>query len=376
MNTPWIESGIAPLQYTSNKVSGKHDWHHAIFAARLSLKPFAQISNFKWGFSDESLLLGAIERQNLFIESQHPHDDTAVSEPADRRSLALRCIRNPKTTTLQLTLLAKVSSKHSDKVVALALEYWQEIKSIFPYDYILDPAVNRDEFLDMTGHEFLDSSKMSITELSRFEGLLAHNKAMLYLLSKWNGTATSNEQVWRAMSGSNQPLMLNITLQPTTLFDYETLAIDELIITAKSILDDDPLPFVKREVEWVLEEYPDHLNQLRYPFLSQVLLVGQGKIPSYIARVIGTSIVQNNKDNLTKPLYQVSKEYNNDSLTAHALAHSLRWLEPRIVPSLTDKRLDRFCYLANSLEARTLFRLPFPPKGNLPGVQFSTTITN
>jgi hypothetical protein len=373
---PWIETGVEPLRFSLKARVDETELHHALFAARVLLKPFAQVENFNWGFSNESLLLSAMERQSLFIESQHPHDDFAITEPQDRRTLALRCIRDPSSDKLQLTILGKISSDNCDIARSLALEYWHEINSIFPYEYVLDPAKTQTDFLTASGLSLLeDLTQKSILEINRFEGALADGATLLYILGKWNATTTSNEQIWRVIAGCKQPMMLNITLQPTTLFDHEIMAISEMIKTAKGIMENKPFPIVLREAEWAYKEYSDRLARLRHPFLAQVLLVGHGKLPTYIPRVIGSALAHNSNEGPAEHLYQISQDINGDAASAQSWIQSIRWLEPSVSPSLSDTRLTRMRYLVNRLEASSLFRLPFPSKGGLPGVHFQLAST-
>lgn len=373
--TPWIELSSEASDNTQSRNKNGKDCYHALFTARIDIKPFDYLENLKWGFSSESMLLGAVTRQRLFIEAQQLIDDLSESEPLNRRTLAFRCLRIPSSSELQLSILGKISGTNSDDACSEALEFWQEILSIFPYDYALVPAKTRDEFMKFSGQSFLSEglSSLSVSEISRFEGILTNNPTSLYLLGRWHSTSTANEQIWRVLASYNKPLLLSILLRPTILFDYEKLAIAEMSKSVQTIFDEDPTPFVQRESKWVKDTYVARLNQLRYPFLAQVHLIGHGEIPEYLPRVIGSALVQSNENLLIEPRYQIKKIFNNASFSS--LIQKISWLEPDLTTTLSDPKYSRMRYLIDATEAETLFHFPFPPKIGIPNVSFTTAKT-
>ena len=375
LTIPWVEvSDGSSWKLQSCNLNGAENFH-ALFVARIEIKPFAYLENLKWGFSSESMLQGAMARQRLFVEAQQLVDDLADSEPLNRRTFALRCLRDPSTTELQMVILGKVSAANSDAACSGALEYWQEINSIFPYDYVLVPARTKDDFIVFSGQSILDKdlSCLSVAEISRFEGVLANTSASLYLLGRWGTTSTANEQIWRALAGCNTPVLLNIIFRPTILFDYETMGITEMAKTAQTIFDDKSFPNIQREAQWINNAYNTRLNQLRYPFLTQIHLIGQGGIPEYLPRVIGSALVQTNENLPIEPRYQIKKISNKDSV--QSLIRDVRWLELSLSQTIADSRFARMHYLVDTNEADTLFRLPFPPKTGIPNVSFAIAKT-
>ncbi len=375
ITTPWIEVSGGSLEKLKSHDGKNENLYHAVFAAHIELKPFTHLENLKWGFSDESMLVGALARQRLFIEAQQLVDDLYVPENHNYRTLALRCMRDPSKAELQVAFLGKVSASNYDAAYSEALEYWQEIQSIFPYDYVLSPALTKDEYMDFSGESILNAeiSNVSVTEISRYEGVLADDSSGIYLLGKWGTTATANEQIWRALAGYNQPLLLSIILQPTILFDVESIAIADMAKSARQINEHGTSPLVQREAQWIKNTYDLRLNQLRYPFLAYVHLIGQDRIPDYLPRVIGSALVQTNETVPIEPRYQVKKI--SDKRSVKSLVNDIRWLAPNLFSTISDTRFARMRYLVDINEADSLFHLPFPPKAGIPNVSFSMAKT-
>lgn len=74
----WIELSSEACDNTQSRNKNGKDCYHALFTARIDIKPFDYLENLKWGFSSKSMLLGAVTRQRLFIEAQQLIDDLLI----------------------------------------------------------------------------------------------------------------------------------------------------------------------------------------------------------------------------------------------------------------------------------------------------------
>ena len=148
--------------------------------------------------------------------------------------------------------------------------------------------------------------------------------------------------------------------------------IAEMAKTTQTVFDDKSFPHFQREAQWINNAYNTRLNQLRYPSLTQIHLIGQGGILEYLPRVMGSALVQTNENLPIEPRYQIKKISNEDSVQ---LIHDVRWLELNLSQTITDSRFARMYYLVGTTEADTLFRLPFPPKVGIPNVSLAAAKT-
>ncbi len=343
---------------------------HAQFAAAIKIRKFEELVKLKWGFDFSALLNEVIDRQRLFIESQHFPGEPR-EQPGENRTLSLRFIHDPIGHRIRPYLLIKVQAKDRDSAVDLANETWQEMTSIFPYDYILEPIQDRPAFLKATGWDWICSSS-DITaqiEIDRYEGVLCTGQEMLYLLGSWKESMIGNEQVWRILAGANQLLMINILLRPVVLFDYEVGILSNIADFAETIDKATVHPAYLPYIDFAVDNYRKMAANMRHPYLIRIHLASNAPIPDYIPRAIGHALTHTSKPELDTPDYQVVLANSSDELKKWK--QLLLWLEPEAFsPTGYDARFSRLRNLVDAQEAVSLFRLPFPPEGGIPGVMF------
>lgn len=377
-NMPWIEisRGSFPGPISLNTpLNSQPEFCYAIFAAQIFPKPFEERLKWKWGFNAAVLLEEAIDRQRLFIESQHPANILTQSEPSNCQTLALRCLRNPDHSNLDLLLLGKVWARDAEAARVSASYFWNELQALFPYDFTIQPIASQADFFQLSGQQLVNEvlaskpgAHRSLAEVRRFESLLADGTTTAFVFGKWQPSSLGNEQVWRALVTCPIPIMLNITLRPTILLDEELLALADMKQTIAGFAQS-KLVMLNRDVEWATKVYQDRLVDLRYPFLLQVHLIALGDIPDYVLRAVGSAFTHPSGGKSTPPGYQVVQPATPEHIDNYL--HDLLQLEPiQLNNNLSDPRFIRLRFMADPLETSALFRFPFPPCNGIPGVSF------
>jgi hypothetical protein len=375
----WIEvSRASPSWSGSNSArqgTDSLDDHQALMAARVIPKPFSLVHRWRWGFTNQSLLEEALDRQRLFIEAQHTGDDLAVQPPGDLFTLALRCFNDPQTAELNLVLVAKVKAADAARAQTAANDYWEVLKATFPYEYELHPASSQEEFEEISGQRILNRiveanppRLNALTQIRRSELVLNVGSAAVFLVGKWQPSNFSNEQIWRALGGSSRPVMLSVLLRPTVLYDDELFTLGE----AAQFIDQaatSPLPMVTQNTGWARDIYRERLRGLRYPYQVQVHLLSPNGIPEALARAVGSALAHNTPGNPPLPGYQLIQARNAERLRKNALA--MASLEPtELADDLADIRFARLRDLMDYSEAQAAFHWPVPPETGIPGVEF------
>jgi hypothetical protein len=339
-----------------------------MFACQIGVRPFKERERFKWGFTAAFLLEEAIDRQKLFIESQL--STNPIDEPADQRTLALRCVCVPKAG-LRLALVAKVRAASQEEAHASALGYCRELESVFPYDYTLRPAITEDEFLQFAGRELLRQCNhpSSIAQIRRFESPLRTSKGVLRMIGIWQANLRSDEQVWRALAGSTEELIFNVSIRPTILFEGERRALLDMK-NAAHLAQGEPSnePFLQNYEAWVDQFISRHVSPWNRYFYLQVHLASPKGIDEFVFRSIGSSITRESPDKAS-PGFQVVRP--KDSHNAVEWSNYLDCLE--LFHADSSLLLPRLSELACLDEAQTVFRLPYPPDAGLSGVEFLST---
>jgi hypothetical protein len=378
-NEPWLEmrpcEGGTEGSLTSTDLpeaaKAGESFQQAIFAASVLPLEWNKRVTYKWGFSPAFLLEEAIERQLLFIEQQHPGDDLALDSPVSRRSLALRAVIDPQAGLLSLAILGKARAATACQAGEAAHALWQELKSIFPYDYRLIPA-DQKAYQAISGLDVLQNAK-AVQEIRRFEGLLTTEDGRFYILGRWQASNWANEQIWRALMGVSAPTVFNVFIRPAVLFDYERIALAEMEHGLKKAAGHS-LPEVYTNAQWAAGLHTRRQSEWRYPYLVQVHMASTQPLPEFLGRAIGTAFTHapysaNSPD--VAPGFEAVGLTEGDA-TDLALKN-IAMLEPVITPAVcSDMRLQRMRWLMGAREALAAFRWPYPPENGLPGVVFYT----
>lgn len=370
---PWIE------------LSKFTDGIHAIFAARIYIKSFEELAELRWGFNMASLLGEALDRLQLFIESQHPMDDLTTGKPLIQRALNLRYQWNPTTQKLELYILGKIRIPPSASVnpqtetmqmaQAAVYIYWQEIASVFPYEYDLIPVTTKEEFLSASGRNLFQniSHPNAVIELRRFENSYSVDSQQIYLIGSWRDSTRANEQIWRAMQGYQKPIMYSVHLQPTILYDDEKSLISNMIETLKTVDKKGDSNFTNFDIEWATKNLTEQIKSLRYPYIVQIRIAAPDGVPNFVLRAIGSSFTHHFDDREPyTPGYQVVRPSSDER--AKTILTKMLLLEPDFdEENAVNPIFARVRYLFSARDSLIPFRIPFPPRGGIAGVSFPST---
>lgn len=367
-HSPWIEttrlSQEVKYQQEISSTDQQYSWQ-AMFACQIGIRPFEERLKLKWGFSPAFLLEEALDRQKLFVESQL--STNPIDKQLERRTLALRCVCVPNSGIL-LGMVAKVLAESQEKAQLFALNYFKEIESIFPYDYIIRPATSLEEYNRLTGREILRkcNNPNSVAQIRRFESPLRTSKGMFRMLGIWQTGMRSDEQIWRALALYPQEILLNISMSPTTLFEGERRALLEMKQSAR-VSQDIPSdePYLQNYEAWIDPFISRHISPWNRYFYLQIHLASPVEIGEYIFRSIGSSVTRENPG-LASPGFQVIHPLNKNDVSEWC-AH-LECLDN--IYTNNSLLLPRLSELASLDEVHAVFRLPYPPETGLPGAVF------
>ncbi|MEW5872798.1 MAG: hypothetical protein AB1894_26300 [Chloroflexota bacterium] len=372
---PWIEisqyRGPLSLISPNDTLRAGVDIYQAVFACLISPKPFAEIVKRKWGFNHAFLYTEAIDRQQLLIEAQHPANDLAQTESADCHTLALRCWHEPGQENLNLVLLGKVCASEPENARHMALEYWHGISTAVPYDYHLAPLTSPDEYRSLSGIELVKScqTSSSLIEIRRLETTLFTGHSNIYLLGKWQTSERANELLWQAIMDSPKPVLFSVALRPTILLEYERLALAEMDALAGQAKQESSPQSIQLEMDWITRFNAERL-QLRRPYLMQCHLAAPSGVSDYFSRIVGSVFTRSKEGEPDAPGYIISHPGTKEQLACWR--DKLVWAEPNLdMGDVLDARFARVRYMVGAREANTVFRLPFPPEGGIPGVKFA-----
>lgn len=330
MKTPYLKSS-----------KNEYDEWQVFFAFQVSHQATADWLKMKWGFNTGVLLEEALDRGKLFIESQALNETEHYIEMPLEQSLALRVINFPEEG-VQTALIGKVSAsvEKEEEIRRAGRNYAREVQATFPYDFILKPAEQKEEFEQLFGSDLL-AKNLNIAQIQR--GNACHQNTP-YIPALWQASARSNEQIWRALSAMPKKTLLNITIKPS-FFNAKKFYLEEKCEVDNKLLE----KIIERRL----------IAREKY-FLLQVHLATNDVLDKNILRTIGTSLTRDSSNTLL-PSYRVRRnipsEWNKKILEMDLL---------NISNQLED--------LADVEETNAVFRLPHPPESGLPNVNFIDAI--
>jgi len=370
-DTPWIQvissGSLSKLIALSNQFSSE-PVYHALFASEIRIRSRDVRDKLKWGWNWGALLEEAIDRQRLFIESQHFLAEPGQIVPFECRTLSLRYLHDPRFPDLQMGIVAKVIGDTEDSARIAAIQHWRQIQSTFPHDYALIPATSEQDYYRLVGQSLIEDAidPGAYAEVQRFEGVISTGEQRFYLLGSWHISVRANEQIWRVLSGSGQRVLLDILLFPTVLTEAELATLQLVTQHIDKIAQDVDLITVQPYARFAAEHYKKQLQFLRRPYIVQMRLVAPGGLPAYIPRTIGFALTHNQDRELAMPGFQVI--HPQTQVDTEMWRRQLSLLEPDIQSDHSkDKRFARIRKMSDAYEANVLFRLPYPSQGGLPG---------
>lgn len=351
---PWLEL-----------IPAENGWQ-AIFACQVCVQSFAEVQKLRWGFNAAVLLVEALDRQKLFLESQFHGNPLEDIEP-EGRALALRAIRIPETGLL-LALVGKKSAASPDQARQSAIDYCDELVATFPYDYKIHPAVTQKVFEKLTGKNLLATCQTppTMAQILRFETALRTPNTLAQVNGCWGTSDRSDEQIWRKLGNHPQPAMLNISLRPASL-DYEERQalweMQQVHNPSESLSPAHPSqPFDK----WAEPFITRRLNPWKHFYLVQVHLLAPAGVTDSLIRPIASAMTRESPE-LQSPGF-IAHYPANESI-AHTWSQNIAQLV--FSPTrLNQSSVSRLSDLADLNEAHSVFRFPYPPEAGLPGVKF------
>jgi len=357
---------------------------HALFAARVVPQPYEIVEQRKWGFSAKDLLHEVLDRQMRFIASLHYVESHSPSPDPHIKTVALRYVAHPAMGQVDIALIGKVFAATVEEAHDLARARCAEIVALFPYDYDLIPATSAEEFAALSGQSLIEgvSSPAQLVEVRRYEAFVPRiSEADVtegdYLLFPFIWHPNAMEQVWRAMALLPVPTLVNVTLRPTYLYEAEEIHLRQLHAAAKKLADAEQ-PDLRIQGEIAAKIYADYLTRLGHPFLMRIGVVTQGKMPMALAQALGTALTYGflagvDEHEMPTPGYEILSPTQDELDTARrnlCLLEMDDWGYDLAAPPYR-----RFRYLVDTTSAHCAFRLPFPPRGDLPGVTFAAAPT-
>ena len=355
MNIPYLET-----------VQTHQGWQ-ATFAFQVFHRPAAEWLAMRWGFNAGALLDEALDRYRLFIESQSVSEaGLLANEQSADFTLTIRGINLPGEG-LQMALLGKANASEKAQAQQAARDYAREIFSIFPHDFFLQPAEEKADHDRLYGKNFFAKSPQAAA-IQRAMVLIPPLEKHQYFSGVWQSSSRANEQVWRALSNMPKTAMLNITIQPSILYESEK----KMLLDAKSTIAElkaEPSP--KKEDKSEERVHSDHLtwaeNYIKRRltpwkkfFQLQVHILVDGPVDDNLLRSIGATLTRDISDNLL-PGFQILRPNSKED--------EKEWRERiRVLDFVTTSM--HINDIADVDEVFDVFRLPFRPEAGLPGANF------
>jgi len=365
--TPWIEL-IDVRGQNGAYMPPDEGMIQALVAFMIHPRSYEERFTMKWGWNIGAALDEYLERMQQFIETIHYRKYRMVaSSNLSRRSIALRIISDPENRVLSFCLLASVVGENNQDAQTKALDFFYELLSTFPYDYILTPISNQEDFDQYTGRDLIQGtgSYRSLIEIGRFESSLVSQQTTQYQLGEWQWSKHSNELIWRAMATSPVPVLLSIMFQPTLLHDLELKKIAELAESAQQIASQSSSPTIQKEARWAAGIYKVRLENMRFPYLLQVHLISPKGVPPFVERVVGNSLTLSPSDfGDPQPGYCASLPNQSQDLCKD----SLLLLDPILGVSGGSSIYNRLRLLSCPKEVCSVMRLPYTNEFGIPGV--------
>jgi hypothetical protein len=373
MDTPWIVlDRYQDQEDTAGPGFPDYVWQ-ARFACQVEIRSHQDWVKLKWGFNASALFDETLERQKLFLESQYAIKRELETENADHRTLALRYINRPGEGLL-LAVLGKIHARTEPEAREAALAFYRELKSTFPYDYALVPACSAEEFSRISGLDLLEESnkQSDLAQIKRFEVPIYLGQSSPVLQGLWQSAPRAHEQVWRSLAASVQPLLLNISLRGTVLYENERQRLLECAeeianVTSHNLINSKTLSAYQR---WNGTYIERRLAPWKKFFYLQIHLASSQKIDENIFRIIGTSLTWNT-DGSSLPGYRVIAPRRAEE---PLWQRKLRNLD--VIFSGGYLPVPRLAEMADMEEVFAVMRLPYsPPEDGFPDVTFASPRT-
>ena len=373
MSNIWIEVLQSPDQSEiPTPDSSSYHWQ-AMFACQVGVMSHQNWTNLRWGFNAGALFEEAMERQRLFLESQHSFNTEMRVENPQIRAFAFRYINT--NGGLLITLIGKVSAKTREQVELFANDYYHELKTTFPYDYSLSPATSRDEFLGITGSDLLLSGRqIYIAQIKRCETPIPLYEQIPFVQGLWQSNGRAHEQIWRSVNAAKSNILIDIVLRPTILNNNELENYSNLAAEISKYQPDDGSQKVfNAYAEWQDNFIKRRLIPWKKFYYLQFFVVSDHDIPENLIRSIGTVLTQGTSSSFiqgtssTVPGYQAVKPPSRKEKEWGEKIYNMYLTS--LGSQLPDARLSD---VADLDEVFSVVRIPYSPPGSqLPDTRLS-----
>jgi len=354
MNAPYLET-----------LQTREGWQ-ATFALQIFHRPSAEWLAMRWGFNAGALLDEALDRYKLFLESQSLNETTflANDQPAER-TLALRAINLPGQG-VQMAFLGKANAPEKAIAQQAARDYAREILSTFPHDFIVQIAEEKKDHDRLFGRDFFAGNPQAAA-IQRAAVPVPSLDKHPYISGVWQSSQRANEQIWRALSNTRKSTMLNITMQPSILFDGEKkmlLDAQENIAVIESNGRKMEENYYSAHIMWAKSYVKRRLASWKKFFQLQLHVLADGTVDENLLRSIGSVITRDANEN-TLPGFQ--------TLRPNSREDEKKWCEQ--ILSLDFVAVPMHINdMADVDEAFAVFRLPYLPEAGLPGASFISAV--
>ncbi|HSB03254.1 MAG TPA: hypothetical protein VLE49_21570 [Anaerolineales bacterium] len=372
MNIPWIELDRYQDQDDFAGPGFPDYVWQALFACQIGVRSHQEWVKLRWGFNAAALFDEALERQKLFLESQYAIKRELGTENPNHRTLAFRYINRPGKGLVP-AIIGKIHARTEAEAREDALAYCRELKSTFPYDYVLEPAASKEEFIQLSGMDILDdsNSQLDLAQIKRFEVPIYLDQSSYALQGFWQSGPRVHEQIWRSLAASVQPLLMNISIRCTVLYEEDRqrllkCAEEVSQIASHEFLSQKTLSAYKSWNEMYIER---RLAPWKKFFYLQIHLASNQKIEENFFRIVGTSLAWSTDSAL--PGYRVFSPKPHERPVWQRKLRNLDMIfsgSPLPVPRLAE--------VADMDEVFAVMRLPYsPPEDGFPDVTFAGTST-
>ena len=342
----------------------------AQFACELFLRPAEELQKMQWGFNFGSVLEDHFSHMRAFLEAFHFKYEAGAQEPEEQRTLALRCTSGPSSNYLHLALVGKICAATEAEVRRKAKEFWNEIKSNFPYEYEMVPAVEQSDFMQLAGWEILEKAftPESFVEIQRYENIVISGDRKFYILGSWNFSKTANEQIWRILANAEIPVLYDVLLRPAVLQMNELATIHELGKQVQEVSEENAnLIAIKPYLDIAVNNFTKLQGLRWYSYISQIRIVSLEKVPEYIPRTIGAALTHHEDKSPFAPGVQFV--HPEDLGKMELWRRQIRHMDPDFgLGKHANQHMVRVRKMADLDDAFAIFYLPFPSLFGLPDV--------
>ncbi len=314
--------------------------------------------------------LEVLGRQIRFIASlYHPVGGEPCPNP-NLRTLDLRFIPQPEEKRVNIVLLGKVFDASADVSRQLALEFWEECRSLFPPDYELKAITTEAEFEECFLGDFIEGIIVGrqMVDVRRYEEFIPMEREEQvweqdYLVYPFVWSGQGLAELPRILLSLPQRGVVSVSLRQTRLYEAEERHLCDLYATFEKL---EKVNWLKAKVQGRIgmRLYAEYLRRLRFPFLMKIQIAGQGAIPNNLIHALGVGltglpdgILEGGADDYVETSYDfVFPETAEELATAR---RNLKLLEHtfwgRDLPLAKYRRLR---YLVDARWANCAFRLP------------------